>query len=66
MSYCRWLYVWGDKPVSGCIHFQDEKRTEVRWLKTTFSRTLIPFYLMEIAIVVFLFYIVGDNTSPLP
>ena len=40
--------------------------TEVRWLKTTFSRTLIPFYLMEIAIVVFLFYIVGDNTSPLP
>lgn len=38
-------------------------RTEVRWLKATFSRTLIPFYLMELAIVGFLFFIVGANTS---
>ena len=38
-------------------------RTDIRWLTTTFSRTLIPFYLMEIAIVVFLYFIVGANTS---
>ena len=39
-------------------------RTEVRWLKTTFSRTLIPFYLIEIAIVIFLYFIVGMDTLP--
>ena len=38
-------------------------KTEIRWFKTTFSRTLIPFYLMEIAIVVFLYFMVGVNTS---
>ena len=39
-------------------------RTEIRWLNTTFSRTLIPFYLIEIAIVIFLYFIVGMDTSP--
>jgi len=39
-------------------------RTELRWLKTTFSRTLILFYLMELAIVAFLYFVVSANNSP--
>lgn len=41
-------------------------KTEIRWLKTTFSRTIIPFYLMELAIVAFLYVVVSVNTSLTP
>ena len=44
----------------------DKYKAEVRRLKTTFSPTLIPFYLMELGIVAFLYVVVSANTSPAP
>ena len=42
----------------------ERHKPEVRQLRATFSTTLMLFYLVEVAIVVFLFIIVSANTSP--